>query len=437
MSASTEEKQLASVRRILGHAASVLDIPVTVRLWDGSRVPLGRAPHKDFFVVIDGPKTVSTLLREPTLENAVRHYAVGKLDLQGGDLLSLMDYLRRHDPKKKVKKLSKSFILREALPFLLGPVEKLSAKNDFSKDETGTKRQQADNKDYIQFHYDVGNDFYKLFLDGEMQYSCAYFKKPTNSLDQAQKDKLEHVCRKLRLQKGESLLDIGSGWGGLLCHAAKHYGVRAHGVTLSKEQYKNTLEKAEREGLKDRVTVELKDYQQLTGTYDKIASVGMFEHIGRQNIPAYFSKMNSLLRDRGLLMNHAITRRAKGDAKKFSKISPGRHLIQKFIFPGFEMDHIGNSVQQMEVAGFEVRDVESLREHYALTLEHWARRLEENREEALRLVGSEKYRLWLAYLAGVSFVFADGNLAIHQTVAVKTASKGPSGMPWTREDLYR
>jgi len=433
---SIERKQLESARRILSHVADTLDIPFSVRLWDGSRAPLGRDPHQQFFLLIDGPRTVTTLLREPTLENVVRHYAEGKLDLAGGDLFSMMDYLRKHDPKKKVKRLKKSLILREALPFLFGSTEKLKTKHTFSKDETGLHRKQADNSDYIRFHYDVGNDFYRLFLDEEMQYSCAYFKKPENSLDQAQRDKLEHICRKLRLKKGESLLDIGSGWGGLICYAAKHYGVRAHGVTLSHEQHRWTLDKADREGLKDRVTVELTDYQNLKGSYDKIASVGMFEHVGRKNIPAYFSKMNSLLNDRGLMLHHAITRRAKGDSKKFDKIGPGRELIQKFIFPGFEMDHIGNTLTQMEVAGFEVRDVESLREHYALTLQHWARQLEAHREEAVRLVGSEKYRLWLAYLAGVSFVFADGNLAIHQTLAQKRV-KGPSGLPWTREDLYR
>ena len=207
-------------------------------------------------------------------------------------------------------------------------------------------------------------------------------------------------------------------------------------MTLSKEQYAYTLEKAKREGLEKQVTVELTDYLNVKGTYDKVASVGMFEHIGRENIPAYFSKMNSLLRDRGILLNHAITRRAKSSRKKFDKIRAGRHLLQKFIFPGFAMDHIGHSLEQMEIQGFEVRDVECLREHYALTLQHWTRRLESHGKEAVRLVGAEKYRLWLAYLAGVSFGFVDGTLGICQTVAVKRQSKGFSGLPLTRQDLY-
>ena len=437
ISSRVENKQLKAAHRLLSHFAEVLDIPVSVRLWDGSIVPLGRDPSKDIFLTIDGPRTISTLLREPTLENVVRHYAIGKLDIQGSDMLSMIDFLRRHDPKKKAKRLNKSLIFRQALPFLFGLTEKISSKHAFQKDETGTRRKVEDNKDYIQFHYDVGNDFYRLFLDKEMQYSCAYFKRAENSLDQAQSDKLEHTCRKLRLKKGESLLDIGSGWGGLICFAAKNYGVRAHGVTLSKEQYAHTLEKAEREGLAKQVTVEMGDYLNVQGSYDKVASVGMFEHIGRENIPAYFSKMNSLLRDRGILLNHAITRRAKGSEEKFDKIRAGRHLIQKFIFPGFAMDHIGNSLREMEVAGFEVRDVESLREHYALTLQHWTRRLEARREEAIRLVGSERYRLWVGYLAAVSFGFVDGYSNIYQTVAVKRQAKGPLGLPMTREDLYR
>ena len=431
-----ERKQLEAARRILRHVAEVVDIPLSVRLWDGSSAPLGRDPDKDLFLVIDGPRTVTTLLREPTLENVVRHYAVGKLDFRGGDLLSFMDFIRRNDPKKRLKRLNKTLLLREALPFLFGPTEKLSLKHTFRHDETGARQSTRNNPDYIQFHYDVGNAFYQLFLDKEMQYSCAYFKDPANSLDQAQRDKLEHTCRKLRLKPGESLLDIGSGWGGLICYAAKHYGVRAHGVTLSKEQYAFTLEKAKREGLEKQVTVEIRDYLEVQGSYDKVVSVGMFEHIGLQNIPAYFSKMNSLLRDRGILLNHAITRRAKASKKKFDEIRPSRRLLQKFIFPGFAMDHIGHSIEQMELHGFEVRDVESLREHYALTLQHWTRRLESRREEAVRLVGEERYRLWAAYLAGVSFGFVDGYSNIYQTVAVKRQTKGFSGMPLTREDVY-
>ena len=431
-----ERRRLAAAHRLLRHAAGVLDFPLSVRLWDGSVVPLGREPHKTILLVVEGPRTVTTLLRRPTLENVLRHYAVGKIGFEGADYLAFIRYVRQHNPKKRLKKLSKMLLFREALPFLFGPSEKLALQHDFRAKEAGTKESDRNNRDYIQFHYDAGNEFYKLFLDAEMQYSCAYFKDAENTLDRAQQDKLEHICRKLRLKSGESFLDIGSGWGGLLCHAAKKYGVRAHGVTLSKEQYDYTLEKIRREGLEKQVTVEMKDYRNVEGTYDKIASVGMFEHIGLQNVPAYFSKMNSLLRDRGILLNHAITRRAKGDEKKFNKIRPERRIALKYIFPGSALDHIGNSVKNMELNGFEVCDVESLRTHYALTLQHWAKRLESRKEEAIRLVGKERYRLWIGYLAAVSFGFEDGSLNICQTVAVKRQTRGFSGLPLTRQDLY-
>lgn len=431
-----EEKKLKALRRILAHVAETLDLPFSVRLWDGSQMPLGHSKKSPFFIAIHGPRTISTLLRAPSLENLLRHYAAGKIDIGGGDILEFMELARQHNPKKLVKKLSKSLILSNALRLFFSPVEKLALQQAYAKDEAGVHEAGRNNRDYIQFHYDVGNAFYALFLDEQMQYSCGYFKNRENSIQEAQTDKLEHICRKLRLKPGESLLDIGCGWGGLLCYAAKNHGVRAHGVTLSKEQHAYTLEKARREGLEGKVTVELGDYQNVQGIFDKAVSVGMFEHIGLQNIPAYFSKINSLLRDRGVFLNHAITRRAKGSQKKFDKMRRERRLFQKYFFPGAALDHIGHSVQQMEIQGFEVSDVESLREHYAYTLRHWTRRLESRREEAVRLVGPEKYRLWVGYLAAVSFGFFDGSLNIYQTVAVKRQSKGFSGLPLTREDLY-
>lgn len=430
-----EEKQLQSAKRVVNHLAEVLDVPLSVQLWDGSSLPLGQNPNNDYALVIEGPRTVSTLLKKPTLENLLRHYAVGKISVRGGDMHSLMSFVRQHNPKKKWKKLNKMLLLKETLPFLTGATEPLRLENTFRNDAIGTDESKRNNQDYIQFHYDVGNDFYRLFLDPEMQYSCAYFKKEDNTLAQAQLDKLEHTCRKLRLKEGETLLDIGSGWGGLICYAVKHFGVKAHGITLSKEQLAWTLEKIKREGLEGRVTVELKDYRDVEGLYDKVVSVGMMEHVGLQNIAGYFSKMNGLLKERGILLNHAITRRAKSSQKKFMKVRPERRLLQKYIFPGIGMDHIGHSIEQMEIKGFEVKDVESLREHYAKTCEHWAKNLDANREEAVRLVGSEKYRLWVAYLAAVSLGFADGNTNIYQTVAVKR-KKGLSGLPLTREDIY-
>ena len=306
----------------------------------------------------------------------------------------------------------------------------------YGDDAVGRKESRRKNKEFIQFHYDISNAFYALFLGQEMQYSCGYFTHPENSIDQAQFDKLDMICRKLRLKPGERFLDIGCGWGGLVCHAAQHYGVRALGVTLSQTQFDFATEKVKKLGLEDRIRIELKDYAELEGTFDKVSSVGMFEHIGINNMPKYFRKINSLLRDRGILMNHGISRRAKPTRKAARKIRPERRLLLKYIFPGSELDNVGHTIDVLELSGFEVRDVEALREHYALTSRHWYRALMRHKDEAIAFVGEEKFRMWALYLASVSIGFADGSMHICQVVASKRASKGPSGLPLTRADLY-
>ena len=205
---------------------------------------------------------------------------------------------------------------------------------------------------------------------------------------------MEMICRKLRLEPGESMLDIGCGWGGLICYAASHYGVKAHGVTLSQQQHDFAQAKIRRLGLEKRVTVELRDYRDLDGSYDKIASIGMFEHIGVANYPNYFSKVRSMLRDRGILLNHALARSSKKTKRKARKIRPERKLLLKYIFPGSELTSVGFTQDSMEHHGFEVHDVEALREHYALTCRAWCKRLSANQEKAIKLVGYERYRMW-------------------------------------------
>jgi cyclopropane-fatty-acyl-phospholipid synthase len=308
----------------------------------------------------------------------------------------------------------------------------------FEGEITGKNRKLADNKAYIQFHYDLSNAFYELFLDPEMVYSCAYYTDWDNGVEQAQRDKLEMICRKLRLKPGDTMLDIGCGWGGLVCHAAKNYGVKAHGITLSEEQLAFAREKVKRLGLDDLVTLELKDYMLAEGKYDKIASIGMYEHIGLKNIPAYMAKVRSLLNDNGVFLNHAISRRAHKPRGTLlpQRMRPEKKAIAKYIFPGGELDDIGHSVSAMEIAGFEVHDVEGWREHYARTCKLWCERLTANKEQAIALVGEEKYRIWVAYLAGVSLAFSRGTLRLFQTVATKSA-KGKSPLPPTRADLYR
>jgi cyclopropane-fatty-acyl-phospholipid synthase len=367
----------------------------------------------------------------------LRQYALGRIDFHGGDLIEFSEVLRLEKSRKRLKQIRKGQLFRNALPFLLAPGDAATTRHAFEGDEVGRGQTPRNDRDYIQFHYDLGNEFYELFLDPEMQYSCGYFTDWNNSLEQAQRDKLEMICRKLRLQPGERMLDIGCGWGGLVCYAAMNYGVQAHGVTLSQRQYDFALEKVRRLGLSDRVTLELRDYTTLDGTYDKVSSIGMYEHVGIANYPKYFGKIYSLLRDRGILLNHGITRRAKPSKRRFSMIRPEQRLFKKYIFPGGELDHIGHTCESLEASRFEVHDVENWREHYAQTTQFWCQRLAARQDEAIALVGPERYRLWLAYLAGVSFAFRDGSMRIFQVVASKHSARGRAELPPTRADLYR
>jgi cyclopropane-fatty-acyl-phospholipid synthase len=232
------------------------------------------------------------------------------------------------------------------------------------------------------------------------------------------------------------LLDIGCGWGALVCHAARHYGVIAHGITLSEQQCQFAQEKVRSAGLQDRVTIEVRDYADLTGTFDKVASIGMVEHVGIANMGRYMQAVSRLLPDRGMFLCHGITRPGKGNEKKFRKMRPERRLLAKYIFPGGELDHLGHMIECMEANQFEVHDVEGWRDHYALTCKLWCRRLCARQEEAIRLVGRERYRMWILYLAGVGLALRDGSACIFQTVATRHSSKGASGMPPTREHLY-
>jgi len=431
-----DSRTLRAARRLCQQVGARLGTRVSVELWDGSVHPLGPDPEPGLRIYLDGPGVLGSLLRRPTLANLLRQYASGGIDLRGGDLITFFEVLREKRSRGGYRTLRKRELIGAALPFLLTPGRATPTRHAYSGDETGLVRARRDETDFIRFHYDVGNEFYGLFLDPRMQYSCAYFTDWQGELEQAQYDKLELICRKLRLQPGEHLLDIGCGWGGLVCHAAAFHGVRAHGVTLSPEQASFAKRRVSELGLADRVTIELRDYRELEGSFDKISSIGMAEHVGIANLPAYFSKVRSLLRDRGILLNHAITRRAKRSRRAFARIRPEQRLIKKYVFPGSELDHIGHTLECMEAHGFEVHDVEGLREHYARTTRLWCQRLSAREREAIALVGPERYRLWVAYLAGVSFAFGDGSLRIFQTVATRHRAKGPSGMPPTRSHLY-
>jgi cyclopropane-fatty-acyl-phospholipid synthase len=436
--AANDLKQIEAVRDLVRDVAAKLDLNAWVRLWDGSRLPLGASPSSTLEIKIASPGVIGTILRRPTLDTIIRQYVDKGLDFSGGTLVDFGQQLQSGNKSLKLKLADIAKLAVKLSPFLFAKAGDVRDDQGFSGDITGKRRKTADNKDFIQFHYDLSNDFYALFLDPEMVYSCAYYTDWTNSVEQAQIDKLEIICRKLRLKPGDRMLDIGSGWGGLVCHAAKTYGVTAHGCTLSEEQLAFAREKVKRLGLEKQVTFELIDYSNVTGTYDKIASIGMYEHIGLKNIPAYMKKVRSLLSEDGLFLNHAISRRAPKDSKAWLKarMRPEKKAIAKYIFPGGELDDIGHSIVAMERAGFEVHDVEGWRLHYARTCKLWCERLTANREQAIKYVGEEKYRIWVAYLAGVSLSFSRGTLRLFQTLASKSA-KRPPALPPTRADLYR
>jgi cyclopropane-fatty-acyl-phospholipid synthase len=419
------------------HLAEHLQADLSLRLWNGEVLPLGPNAPSDLVVAINDEGAVTRLLRRPRLTTVVELIAEGRLDIEGGTLLDLAARRGTMNRKGLLKRLDKRLLATSLFPFLFGPKAAGNGPGHaYGGVQAEKDAQGRDNKALVQFHYDLSNAFYGLFLDPEMVYSCAYFPRWDASLEEAQVAKLDMICRKLRLQPGERFLDIGCGWGGLVCHAARHYGVTAHGVTLSQAQLDFAKEKIARLGLQDRVTVELKDYKELTGTFDKIASIGMFEHVGLANRPAYFTQMRDLLRPRGLLLNHAITRPAKRTERLFRKKRPEYAAVVNYIFPGSELDHVGGSAAALEAHGFEVHDVEGWREHYARTTKLWCERLYANRATAEAEVGPAKVRLWLLYLAGVSLGFERGTIGIFQTLASRRA-RGASGLPPTRADLYR
>ncbi|HEY8166349.1 MAG TPA: cyclopropane-fatty-acyl-phospholipid synthase family protein [Gemmatimonadaceae bacterium] len=307
--------------------------------------------------------------------------------------------------------------------------------------ETGSKQWDLEG---IRYHYDAGNDFYRLYLDERMVYSCAYYPTGTEDLDTAQELKLDLICRKLRLKPGERLLDIGCGWGALVIFAAQRYGVTALGVTLSKEQHALATERVAEAGLQDRVTIRLQDYRDLKGEqFDKLASVGMFEHVGFARLPEYFAHTFSLLRPGGLFLNHGISgwpRPGAGIKRKISRKMYERlvgtvEFRKRYIFPTGGLVAVSEANLAAEQAGFEVRDVEDLREHYARTLVLWMRKLDSNRDAAVKLVGMATYRLRRIWLGVAAWQFMAGDTGVHQTLLAKK-DNGKANVPWSREDIY-
>ena len=423
-----DDRMLLAVRRAIAMVRDRLDGHFSVRLWDGSLEPLGNDVVPGLAIQINTPGVLPSILRRPSLDRVTRHYAHGRIDIEGGTLIDIAGpFALDKSARRRLKELSRWALFVALWPLLIAKGDHPDASRQFADDAEGAGRAADDNRRFIQFHYDVGNEFYRLFLDPQMQYSCAWYPTWETNLEDAQRAKLDITCRKLRLRPGERLLDIGCGWGGLLIHAARHYDAIGHGVTLSQEQLAFARDKVAELGLSDRITFELRDYQELTGQFDKIASIGMYEHIGIANIPAYFAKVKDLLADGGLFLNHAISRGAKKRKKRFSK-RPEQRALQKYIFPGGELDDIGHTVTEMERCGFEIHDVEGWREHYQKTTRLWCEQLTEHRAEAIALVGPETYRIWVAYLGGCSLAFQRASARIYQTLAGKSA-KGPAAVP--------
>lgn len=435
----TTDRRVVAARRIVSHIAEHLKADLSLRLWNGEVLPLGPGARDDIQIVVARPGAVRRLILKPDLMTLFELFASGDLKVEGGSPLEAAD---RWDHGRAVhlkRSLDRWLVAREAVPFLLGRGEgegdALPAWDATGDDGVGRDRSGRRDQDFIQFHYDVGNDFYGLFLDPEMVYSSAYFTAYDATLEAAQQEKLDRICRKLRLKPGQRMLDVGCGWGGLACWAAGNYGVHVHGVTLSQAQLDFARAKVERLGLSDRVTLELKDYREVTGdaAYDAIAQVEMFEHAGFANHERHFEQMRRLLKPGGLYFHQASVRRGgKGELRP----TPTTKVITRFIFPGGELDTIGMTVTNLGRLGFETLDVEDMREHFELTLREWTRRLYERRDEAYRSAGEARTRLWLIYFALFAKGFERGAVQVYQTVAQKRRA-GPSGLPLDRASLYR
>jgi cyclopropane-fatty-acyl-phospholipid synthase len=432
------DSRIVAARAIVAHLAGLLRADLSLRLWTGEVLPLGPDARDDIQIVVARPSAIRRLLLKPGLMTLFELFASGDLRVEGGSPLEAADRWDHGRAIHLAKRADRWLVARNALPFLMGGSDagatEIPAWDSTGDDGVGQDRAGRRDQDFIQFHYDVGNDFYGLFLDPEMVYSSAYFTSHDATLEAAQAEKLDRICRKLRLKPGQTMLDVGCGWGGLACWAAKTYGVKVHGVTLSQAQLEFARAKVERLGLTDKVTLELKDYREVEGkdVYDAIAQVEMFEHAGFANHERHFNQMRRLLKPGGLYFHQASVRRGgKGEIRP----TPTTKVITRFIFPGGELDTIGMTVTNLGRLGFETLDVEDMREHFELTLREWTRRLYERRAEAYALAGEARTRLWLIYFALFAKGFERGSVLVYQTVAQKRRP-GSSGLPLDRASLY-
>ncbi|HZA75258.1 MAG TPA: class I SAM-dependent methyltransferase [Acidimicrobiales bacterium] len=394
------------------------DLPLAVEAYDGSRSGPDDAVAT---IVIRSPDALRRIITAPGELGLARAYVSGDLELKGSiwALLDLRDRMPdvRLEPKTMLRLVDELGGWRQVRP-VPPPAEEARLH--------GRRHSRARDAAAISHHYDVSNAFYRLVLGPSLTYSCAVWHDPDDTLEQAQANKYELICRKLDLRPGIRLLDVGCGWGGMVMHAAQHHGAQAVGITISKQQAELAEKRVAEAGLSDQVQIRVQDYREVDdGPYDGISSIGMFEHVGEARLAEYFDRLRSLVRPGGRLLNHGISRPARSERARL----PRRSFINRYVFPDGELHEVGRVISITQDAGFEVRHVESLREHYALTLRRWVANLEEHWDEAVAEVGAPRARVWRLYMAGSALNFEAGRTQVHQVLSVPRESDGRSGVP--------
>jgi cyclopropane-fatty-acyl-phospholipid synthase len=393
------------------------DVPLAVEAYDGSRT----GPEGGAILVVRSPDALRRVVTAPGELGLARAYVAGELDIQGQiwDLLALRDRM----PNVRITPRT----IRKLVDELGGwrQVRRIEPPPEEARLH-GRRHSRSRDAAAISHHYDVSNAFYRIVLGPSMTYSCAVWHDPGDTLEDAQTNKYELISRKLGLEPGMRLLDVGCGWGGMAMHAAAHHGVRAVGVTISRRQAELAEKRVAEAGLSEQVEIRVRDYREVEdGPYDAVSSIGMFEHVGEARLSEYFGRLRALLRPQGRLLNHGISRPPGNSRARL----PRNSFINRYVFPDGELHEAGRVVSLTQAAGFEVRHLETLREHYALTLRKWVANLESRWDEAVAEVGEGRARVWRLYMAGSALNFEAGRSQVHQVLSTPATDDGVSGVP--------